>query len=182
MTSSARKLTAVFAGLAVVASARAAWALDDCPPGSSARSEGSFTWCEPSVCVNDGQCRPDEVCRNVALCMQVGKTDTGGPSVAKDAGAQRLVATQRCGPDKTCPDTTVCSDMGRCLAKTTADKMGLLTPAASAAPASSADGAKASGGKCGCSTPGARDVGGGLALGLAVVALGVLGRRRTDRR
>ncbi len=164
--------------LGLVASTGTARALDDCPPGSSARSENGFTWCEPSVCANDGSCRPDEVCRPVALCVQVGTVNPSGAAVGQDAGA-KLVATGRCGPDKKCPDTTVCSDLGRCLAKTTADKMGILAPASSAAPASSS--AAGSGGKsCGCSVPGA---GGALGSGLgAFGALGLLATIRLRRR
>lgn len=175
-------VVAVFASSLVTAATAAA--LEDCPPGSSSRSENGFTWCEPSVCANDGQCRPDEVCRPVALCMQVGKVETGGAALAKDGGAQRLVATQRCGPNKTCPDTTACSEMGRCLARTTADKMGLLAAPASSAGTSSAP---AAGKSCGCSTPGASTPGGSAALAaLAVLGLVVAararGRERADRR
>lgn len=180
MSSMPRRFALLASTLATLALAGEAAALEDCPPGSSSRSENGFTWCEPSVCANDGQCRPDEVCRPVALCMQVGKVDGTGPAMAKDASAQRLVVTQRCGPNKTCPDTTVCSDLGRCLAKTTADKMGLL-----AAPATSGSAAPASGDapkakSCGCTTPGAPVSGGAGALA-SVLGLALVVRARTRR-
>src|SRR5687768_3138511 len=79
---------------------------DDCPAGSKLKSEGGFSWCEPSVCLNDGNCSPSEVCRPVPLCVEVGKLDER--TSTKDA-AQKLVATQRCAPDDTCPSTQTCS-------------------------------------------------------------------------
>jgi MYXO-CTERM domain-containing protein len=131
--------------LGLVLASGPARALDDCPPGSSPRSDNGFTWCEPSVCANDGNCRPDEVCRKVALCMQVGTVDPAG-----------------------------CSDLGRCLAKTTADKMGLLAaPGASAAPASSAAAGTAGAKTCGCSVPGA-EAGAPAARWGGLAALGLL--------
>lgn len=164
-----------FAALTVAPSL--ALAEDDCPAGSVHKSQEGFTWCEPTVCQNDGQCAPSEVCRPVGLCVQVGKL-TADAATLGEAG-QRLVATQRCAPDKTCPDTTVCSDMSRCVSKVDADKMGLLAaPTSSAAPTSAGEAKKS----CGCHVPGA---GGRTAGALAAAALALViarGRRRARRR
>lgn len=154
---------------------RAAHALDDCPPGSMPKAEGGFEWCEPSICESDGQCRDGEVCRPLPLCVQVGQVGAGG---VKDGGAARLVATQRCAPDKSCPATTVCADKSRCVARTTADRLGLLTSAdLDAGARAAAEPAKRS--ACGCRTAGS---GGGstaaFALGLAGLGLAVARRRR----
>jgi MYXO-CTERM domain-containing protein len=161
---------------------RRAFAESDCPPGSTAKSEGGFTWCEASVCLNDGSCRPDEVCRTVPLCVQVGKVETGGPAVTKDGGTPRLVATGRCGPNKTCADsTTVCLEGGRCLARTVADKMGLLTPVA--APAASAPPeAKPAGKSCGCRAAGTDGATGSSAGVVTALGLALLASARRARR
>ena len=152
---------------------------DDCPPGSVFRSEDGYTWCEPTVCENDGQCKTTEVCRPVPLCMQVG-TLSADAAVLGDAG-KRLVVTQACAPDKSCPQTTVCSDMTRCLPRTAAERMGLLTTSApSAAPATGAAGEKKS--SCGCDVVGG---GGPAPLGAAALALALAGsiaRRRPSSR
>lgn len=63
--------TAQLVALAALLSTTAARA-SDCPPGSVEKTEDGFTWCEPTVCANDGQCKPNEVCRSVGLCMEVG--------------------------------------------------------------------------------------------------------------
>lgn len=153
-----------------------AHAADDCPPGSVYKSQDGYTWCEPTVCENDGQCKPNEVCRPVPLCMQVGTLSAGAPTLG-DAG-KRLVVTQRCAPDKTCPQTTVCSDMSRCLAKTDADKMGLLT-SSSASPASSvATGAEKK--SCGCHAVGSKTSNAGV-LALAFAASMLAARRRRQK-
>lgn len=34
---------------------------DDCPAGSRPKTEDGFSWCEPSVCLDDGNCDPSEV-------------------------------------------------------------------------------------------------------------------------
>lgn len=146
---------------------------DDCPAGSSMKTEEGFSWCQPSVCLNDGNCGPQEVCRPVPLCVEVGKLDA--KQQAKDA-AQRLVATQRCAPDESCPSTQTCSKMSRCVSKAQAEKMGMATaPGASAsAGGAPADAPKKSG--CGCAVVGSRAHGSEraalLGLGLAVAAIG----------
>jgi MYXO-CTERM domain-containing protein len=148
----------------------------DCPPGSIAKSEGGFDWCEPSVCQNDGQCSPSEVCRPVALCMQVGSLQQDAATLGQ--AGKRLVVTQRCAPDKKCPDTTTCSEMGRCLGKATAEKMGLLNSAP--APSSSAptgDASKKS--SCGCDVPGTTN--GSLAFA-SVIGVGLVITVRRRRR
>jgi hypothetical protein len=98
---------------------------NDCPPGSLYRSEDGYSFCEPTVCQNDAQCNPEEVCRPIPLCLQVGTLTKDAASLT-DAG-KRLVATQQCAPDQTCPQTTVCSALGRCVSKTTAERMGILS-------------------------------------------------------
>jgi hypothetical protein len=154
---------------------------EDCPPGSIHRSQDGYGFCEPTVCLNDGQCNPNEVCRPVPLCMQVGKL-TSDAATLGDASA-RLVVTQRCAPDKSCPQTTVCSDLSRCVSKAAAEKMGLLTTtaaSASAAPASAAGEKKS----CGCRAVGARTESTTAASALLGVALAAvaLGRRRSRTR
>lgn len=173
-TSLAFSVPFVAFALAIALPARAA---DDCPPGSVHKSENAFEWCEPTVCQSDSQCGgPNEVCRPVAFCMQVGTLTQDAASMG-EAG-QRLVVTQRCAPDKKCPGTTTCSEMGRCLSKTAAEKMGLLTASAASSSATPAGGdAKKS--SCGCDVPGRAT--GSLAFGFAI-ALGLAITARRTRR
>jgi MYXO-CTERM domain-containing protein len=158
-------------------SAARARAEDDCPPGSVYRTQDGYSFCEPTVCDNDGQCNPaTEVCRPIALCMQVGTLDPKKTTLQGDAG-QRLVVTQRCAPDKTCPQTTVCSDKGRCVSKAVAEKMGILTVSSATQSQKPASGSEKR--SCGC-----RVVGGGNGdttagfLASAGVAAIAIGRRR----
>ena len=155
----------------VLLGASAAHADEDCPPGSVHKTQDSFSWCEPTVCATDGQCSPNEVCRSVGLCMEVGTL----ADAATGDGGKRLVVTQRCAPDKTCPQKQTCSDLGRCLSKSAAEKMGILaaTPAAStsSATAGSADTKKSA---CGCEVVGISSSTSPLAavaVGLVVTAL-----------
>jgi MYXO-CTERM domain-containing protein len=146
----------------------------DCPPGSNARTEGGYTWCEPTVCASDGQCSAGEICREIALCVQVGKLDPKGAALA-DA-AERLVVTQRCAKDNTCPQTTVCSDMKRCVSRADAERMGLAgsplsTPAADAPNPTARK-------SCGCGVVGAEGARASFLVALAAVALGAARRRR----
>lgn len=158
--------------------ARAALAVEaptDCPPGSNGKVKDGFAWCEPSVCLHDGNCAPNEVCRTVPLCVEVGTLADSGAK-----GEERLVATQRCGAGGACPSTQTCSTKDRCLSRDKAQKLGLLAPAAapsaSAAPTTSAPEAKKS--ACGCDVAGAPASSG---LGLLAAASGlalVFARRR----
>jgi len=142
--------------LAVLASTSAAAADEaNCPAGSSSKTESGLTWCEPSVCETDTNCKTGEVCRPVALCVEIG-------TMAGDAG-KRLMVRQRCGADKSCPSTTTCSDMKRCVSKAEADKM-------APAPAASAPAAPAKKGMCSVGVPDTSLAPLGLALGLALVA------------
>jgi hypothetical protein len=171
------KLRCLAAALFVTSLVPSIASADDCPAGSKLKSEGGFSWCEPSVCLNDGNCSPSEVCRPVPLCVEVGKLDerTGKD---KDA-AQKLVATQRCAPDETCPSTQTCSKMSRCVSKAQADKMGMATaPGTSASSAPTSGDAKKS--SCGCVVVGAP---GGSAAALAGLVLGLaaIGSRRIHR-
>lgn len=153
-------------------------AADDCPPGSVHKTEDGFTWCEPTVCTNDGQCKPNEVCRPVSLCLQVGAL---GGSASEDAG-QRLVVTQRCVagrvPDepKSCPQKQTCSEMSRCVTKADAEKMGLLT--ASAPAQADAGGAETKKSSCGCDAVGARTTSVGAPAGACALAILAMRRRR----
>jgi MYXO-CTERM domain-containing protein len=159
---------------AALSTARAL-AANDCPPGSTSVTEDGFTWCRPSVCANDGQCRPDEVCRPIPLCLEVG---TLADDAARDGG-KRLVVTQPCvagqepGDPKTCPQKQTCSEMSRCVSKTAADKLGLLSaPSAGGEPPSAAKRSS-----CGCDAVGA-DGGSSAGLTLAVAIAALVGRRR----
>jgi hypothetical protein len=178
-----RLLAVLLAGSVFFLGSRAAnaAAAEDCPPGSLYRSMEGFSWCEPTVCQADAQCAPNEVCRSVGLCMQVGALTQDAATLGGDAG-KRLVVTQRCAPDKTCPQATVCSEMGRCLSRATADKMGILTTASSASPASSDKTPAAPGEKksaCGCRAVGASVHGTDRTIPLApfaFLAVGASGR------
>jgi hypothetical protein len=151
----------------------------DCPPGSIAKSEGGFDWCEPTVCLNDGQCSPGDVCRPIAFCMQVGTVQPDAAALG-DAG-KRLVVTQRCAPDKKCPGTTTCLEMGRCLSKSTAEKIGLLDSAP--APSSSAPtGEPAKKSSCGCDVPGNGQRGSVAIASLVGVGLVITVRRKRRSR
>ena len=155
---------------------------DDCPPGSIFRSQDGYSFCEPTVCQSDSQCNPDEVCRPIPLCLQVGTLDP--KAAALHDGGQRLVATQRCGPDKTCTQNTVCSDLGRCVSRDTAEKMGVLSAASSGSPATSDAKTGAEKKTCGCRAVGTPDLGAGLGLAVstALVALVAVRRRATRSR
>jgi MYXO-CTERM domain-containing protein len=167
--------------VAVMATAGGARA-DDCPLGSTERTEGGFTWCEPSVCETENECPTGSVCRNVPLCVEIGALDAG----KGDAGGARLLARQRCGANKSCPQNTTCSDKGRCMTPAQADKAGLTTKSGPSAAASSAASSPASAGDapkkaCGCSVPGTPST--GLAYGvLAMLGLVLVGARRRARR
>lgn len=180
-------VASVACALLATTSARA----DDCPPGSIYRTQDGYSFCEATICENDGHCNPTtEVCRPIALCLQVGTLDPKKTTLTGDAG-QRLVVTQRCAPDKTCPQTTICSDKGRCVAKTVAEKMGILdTPSAASSASAGANGAgPAPSGKksCGCHAVGADGQGspavgtGGLLAGVAIAITASRRRRRRDQ-
>lgn len=146
----------------------------DCPPGSTGKVSGAFAWCEPSVCIHDGNCAPD-VCRTVPLCVEVGTLADAG-----QAGEQRLNAVQRCGAGNACPSSTTCSVKDRCLSKLQAQKLGLLekpAPASSAPAVAEPPPKKPS---CGCDTPGTRtESSGGALVALAFAGVLVARRRRT---
>lgn len=149
----------------------------DCPPGSANKTENGMSWCEPSVCETDGNCLPNEVCRPIGLCVQIG-TVSGDAGATASNKASRLIATGRCAADKKCPNTTTCSEKSRCIEKQKADKMGILT-VATAAPSASATPAAAKSG-CGCSTVGTATSGYGALAALG--AMGLLVARRSRRR
>jgi len=152
----------------------------DCPPGSVNKTEGKMSWCEPSVCESDGNCLPNEVCRPIALCVQIG-TVAGDAGATANNKASRLIATNMCAADKKCPNTTTCSDKSRCIEKSKADKMGLLTVATAAPSASAAPAGGPAKSSCGCSTVGTSTQSGGAAA-LTMLALGcVVARRRRQR-
>lgn len=169
----------------VLGTAGTALAQEECPLGSTQKSEGGQTWCEPTVCDQDTQCPTGSVCRPVALCVEIGTLEQA-PGVKSDAG-QRLLVRQRCGADKSCPQKTTCSDKGRCITRAQAEKAGLtsLTAAAGAgAGPADAGGSAAAPGEpkkaCGCHVPGTS---GGELGGAALAMLGVLaiGARRRAR-
>ena len=165
------------AGLVVFFLPSIAWA-DDCPAGSKLKTEGGFSWCEPSVCLNDGNCSPSEVCRPVPLCVEVGKLEPGTPrSPRSEDAAQKLVATQRCAPDETCPSTQTCSKMSRCVSKAQAEKMGMALPPPGATASHEAEPKKSA---CGCSVVGSP---GGDVMAFAGLALAAaaIGSRRIHR-
>ena len=165
--------------LAVMAVAGAARAEDPCPLGSTEKTEGGFTWCEPSVCDADSQCATGSICRAVPLCVEVGALDAS----KGDAGGARLLVRQRCGANKSCPQNTTCSEKSRCITRAQADKAGLAAASPNAAAAPSATAAPGDPPKkaCGCDVPGTR--GGELAGSvLAMLGLVVIGARRRARR
>lgn len=141
----------------------------ECPPGSTKQEEGSYSWCQPSVCGDDTQCAPN-VCRPVGLCMQIGSLNKPG----EPDGGQRLIATQICQEDKQCPTQQTCSLLKRCVSQAQADKL-----AANAVPATPADPPKKSG--CGCDAVGSSSSGLG-AFAVAFSALLVRAARRGSRR
>lgn len=163
--------------VAVMALSGAARAEDQCPLGSTEKTETGFTWCEPSVCDTDSQCATGSVCRAVPLCVEVGALDAG----KGDAGGARLLARQRCGANKSCPQNTTCSEKSRCITLAQADKAGLTKKSAPSAAASAGPGSGDAPKKaCGCDVPGTR--GGELAGGvLAMLGLVVIGARRRAR-
>lgn len=174
-------ITLVGASLFSTSTARAD---NDCPPGSIQMSEDGFTWCQPSVCSNEVPCKANEVCRPIALCMEIGSLSAAG---ARDGG-KRLVVTQRCvagelpGDPKTCPQKQTCSDMNRCVSKAVAEKLGLLdVPGSpSAKPSAGPTSGEAKKSSCGCDVVGAsQGRSGALAFGLAISLLAARRRRRS---
>ncbi len=174
-------LTAAAAAASIVSISRAALAQEECPLGSTQKSEGGQTWCEPTVCDLDNQCPTGSICRPVPLCVEIGALDQA-PGTKSDAGA-RLLVRQRCGADKACPQRTTCSEKSRCITRAQAEKAGLLT----AGGASGADAGAAAAGEppkkaCGCHVLGT--TGGelpGAALAIACVAA-IAARRRMRKR
>jgi hypothetical protein len=160
---------AAFGATFLFAGAAAAF---DCPAGSYEKSEDGFSWCQPSVCENDGQCDHGQVCRPVNLCLQVGQLAEAGAKPT-DAGS-RLVVTQICAEDKTCPQLQTCSSFGRCLTQAQADKLAPAKPADPPAKKSS----------CGCEAVGCRTGASIFWGGAAVISLlaltGMRARRRRD--
>lgn len=165
----------------VIGTAGTAGAQEECPLGSTQKSEGGQTWCQPTVCDATAPCPAGLICRPIALCTEIGKLEQA-PGVKTDAG-QRLLARQRCGADKSCPQNTTCLEGGRCITQAQAERAGLLsaTPAAAgtgaAAPAA-AEPKKA----CGCHVPGTS---GGERGGVALAMLGMVAmaaRRRKRAR
>jgi hypothetical protein len=149
--------------------AGAAEAFVECPPGSTKKDEGGFSWCQPTVCDNDAQCAPN-VCRPVGLCMQIGSLNEPGEP---DGGA-RLMATQICQEDKQCPTKQTCSQMKRCVTQAQADKLTTSPPPAAPETKKSS---------CGCSAIGLPAEGAESALAaFALSALLVRARRRGARR
>jgi len=61
----------------------------DCPAGSVEKNEDGFTWCEPSICLNDGQCNPGYVCVQMPLCMEVGNLTKPGAKTDAKAPAKK---------------------------------------------------------------------------------------------
>lgn len=167
-----RSLALVAGLLLVTSTASAADTFVECPPGSTKKDEGGFSWCQPTVCDNDTQCAPN-VCRPVGLCMQIGSLSKPGEP---DGGA-RLIATQICQEDKQCPTQQTCSLHARCVTQAQADKLAANAPAKT-----TSEPAKKS--SCGCSVIGANDSAAThYSLGaLGISALLVLARRRGSRR
>ena len=172
-----RSLFVVAALLLVTSTASAADTFVECPPGSTKKEEGTYSWCQPTVCDSDPQCSPN-VCRPVGLCMQVGSLNKPGEP---DGGA-RLIATQICQEDKQCPTQQTCSLMKRCVTQAQADKIAANPPATTTTEAPKKS-------SCGCSVIGAKDESQegfrdstyGLSA-FALSALLVLARRRGARR
>jgi hypothetical protein len=175
------RLSPLVVVLAILGIASSAHAQEECPLGSTQKSEGGQTWCEPTVCDLDDQCPTGSVCRPIPLCVEIGTLEQA-PGVKTDAG-QRLLVRQRCGADKSCPQRTTCSEKGRCITRAQAERAG-LTASPSAAADAGAAGAPVSAPKksCGCHVPGTNggELGGaGLAL---LGALAITTRRRTRTR
>ena len=72
--------------LAVLASARTARADEispppsDCAPGTIAHSSHVGEWCEDTSCETDAQCDAEQVCREVAACVDTPGARATGPS------------------------------------------------------------------------------------------------------
>lgn len=178
-----RSLVVVSFVLGALGVARSASAQEECPLGSTQKSESGSTWCEPTVCDQDNQCPNGSVCRPVALCVEIGSLDQA-PGTKSDAG-QRLLVRQRCGADKSCPQKTTCSDKGRCITRAQADKAGLSASPSAGGDAGAGAGASSDAPKkaCGCHVPGTSggELGGAALALLGVVAIGTRRRSRASR-
>jgi MYXO-CTERM domain-containing protein len=176
-----RVLVVVSFVLGALGVARSASAQEECPLGSTQKSEGGSTWCEPTVCDQDTQCPTGSVCRPVALCVEIGTLDQA-PGTKSDAG-QRLLVRQRCGADKSCPQKTTCSDKGRCITRAQADKAGLTASPAAGGDAGASGAPEAPKKACGCHVPGTSggELGGGALAMLGIIAVGARRRSRASR-
>jgi MYXO-CTERM domain-containing protein len=172
-----RLLVFVSVAAGVFGTGGTARAQEECPLGSTQKSESGATWCEPTVCDQDTQCPTGSVCRPVALCVEIGTLDQAG---AKTDGGQRLLVRQRCGADKSCPQKTTCSDKGRCITRAQAEKAGLTAVAAAGDAGGTGAATDAPKKACGCHVPGTS---GGERGGAALALLGLvaIGARRRSR-
>lgn len=152
----------------------------DCPPGSVGRAEGAFSWCEPTVCDTDTQCLGGQVCRPIALCVEVGRVNPDASPYATGADknwTQRLTTSGKCiGTERKCPPNSTCTEKGRCVDRATADKM--VAPVSSSAATANPAPKKSA---CGCHVLGA-PAGGPSAAALALlgIAAALTRRRRRD--
>ena len=172
-SASARSLVAGLATLSILVVASTAGAQEECPLGSTQKTEGGSTWCEPTVCATDTNCATGSICRPVPLCVEIGALD-------KDAG-QRLLVRQRCGAGKSCPQNTTCSEASRCVTPAQAQKAGILAAGAASGAAGGAAPTETPKKSCGCHVPGTA---GGELAGGALALLGALvlsARRRRSR-
>jgi MYXO-CTERM domain-containing protein len=174
-----RLLAVVSVTLGVIGTAGTARADDECPLGSTQKSESGATWCEPSVCDQDTQCPTGSVCRPIALCVEIGTIENKTPGILSDP-VRRLLVRQRCGADKSCPQKTTCSDKGRCITRAQAEKADLSASAPAADAGAAAPGTSAPKKACGCHVPGTS---GGERGGAALALLGMIaiGARRRSR-
>lgn len=142
----------------------------DCPPGSVGKEEGTFQWCEPTVCTTDADCLGgSSVCRSLPLCVEVGSVADGA------AGSKRLVVAGACvkkGTAYECPAQTTCLEGKRCVEKTKADQMGILVEDAGLP----AEPPKKS--VCGCSVPGVATSDAAWIAPLGAIAIALVRRRR----
>lgn len=173
-------LVSVVSVVLVVGGTTDARADEECPLGSVSKSEGSETWCEPTVCDDTAPCPGGMLCRPISLCVEIGVLPQA-PGSKSDAG-QRLLVRQRCGADKSCPQRTTCSDKGRCITRAQAERANLLTlPGTQASASAGGFGTDAPATKkaCGCSVPGRSTTDlGGAAFALLLTA-SIATRRRS---
>jgi hypothetical protein len=139
---------------------------DDCPVGTTGRSDHGGEYCHPTVCAGAGDCPDDRLCEPQGLCITATTR-----SISHRGGSGQVPFEEVSGP---CDDDSDCRAPARCVVAnrcTTPSLVGALDPR-NLAEVYENDG-------CGCHTPGRPSTSStGLLVGLAFLLAGAAWLRR----